>query len=104
MFGAHDTVKAIAPDDKEWPPEYDQGDARYTVVTWVLDTNKVVSRGHARVDPRSGEILKSEVSMSVGWLHAWLSDVDRLAPQLIQKPQSGFVQEERTQLTAEQSA
>ncbi|CAK0802249.1 unnamed protein product [Prorocentrum cordatum] len=104
MFGANGTVKAIAPDDKEWPLDYDQGDARYTVVTWVFDTNRVVSRGHARVDPRSGEIMKSEISMSVGWLHAWLSDMDRLAPQLVQRSSAGVVEEERPQISAEGAA
>ncbi|CAK0860547.1 unnamed protein product [Prorocentrum cordatum] len=104
MFGANGTVKAIAPGDKDWPAEYDQGDARYTVVTWVLDTDRVVSRGHARVDPRSGEIMKSEISMSVGWLHAWLSDMDRLAPQLVQRSDSGYLQEEREPASAEGAA
>jgi hypothetical protein len=104
VFGAQGTVKAIAPDDKEWPLDYDQGDARYTVVTWVFDTSRVVSKGHARVDPRSGEIMKSEISMSVGWLHAWLSDMDHLAPQLVQRSSAGVVQEERVEMSAEGAA
>eukprot|EP00913_Durusdinium_trenchii_P028674 g26890.t1 len=38
--------------------------------------------GIAKVDPRSGEIIKSDITMASGWIKAWLEDLDDLAPGL----------------------
>jgi len=81
LIGRPKAVKAILPGDKDWPEDYDMADARFSTISWVVDTD-VLSVGIAKVDPRSGEIIKSDISMGDGWVGAWLSDLDYLAPNL----------------------
>jgi len=72
-------VRAMVPEDKDWPADYDISDARFSTISWTI-SSAVVSMGIAKVDPRSGEILKSDIVMSDGWVRAWLGDLDLLAP------------------------
>mmetsp|Transcript_4457 Transcript_4457/g.16895 ORF Transcript_4457/g.16895 Transcript_4457/m.16895 type:complete len:946 (-) Transcript_4457:27-2864(-) len=73
------TVRAVLPSDPDWPEDYDMNDVRFSTISWSL-SEQVSSMGIAKVDPRSGEILKSDIMMSDGWVQAWLSDLDRLSP------------------------
>jgi len=74
-------IRAVLPDDPDWPRDYDMGDARFSTISWSL-SNQVLSMGMAKVDPRSGQIMKSDILMSDGWVHAWLRDLDHLAPNI----------------------
>lgn len=78
-IGKPAAVRAVLPDDPDWPQDYDISDARFNTISWTV-SSQVVSMGIAKVDPRSGEILKSDIIMSDGWVRSWLGDLDLLAP------------------------
>jgi hypothetical protein len=42
-------------------------------------TESIVSMGIAKVDTRSGEIIKSDIMMSDGWVQYWLQELDHYA-------------------------
>eukprot|EP00403_Amphidinium_massartii_P028103 CAMPEP_0178401484 /NCGR_PEP_ID=MMETSP0689_2-20121128/16325_1 /TAXON_ID=160604 /ORGANISM="Amphidinium massartii, Strain CS-259" /LENGTH=945 /DNA_ID=CAMNT_0020022305 /DNA_START=82 /DNA_END=2919 /DNA_ORIENTATION=+ len=79
-IGRPHAVRAVLPGDDDWPKDYDAGDARYSTIAWSIDTTGVYSEGLAKIDPRSGEILKSDILMSHGWLRAWLGDLEEASP------------------------
>eukprot|EP00931_Biecheleriopsis_adriatica_P113416 TRINITY_DN8843_c0_g1_i3.p1 TRINITY_DN8843_c0_g1~~TRINITY_DN8843_c0_g1_i3.p1 ORF type:complete len:1094 (-),score=229.38 TRINITY_DN8843_c0_g1_i3:10-3291(-) len=78
--GYPDAVRAVLPSDADWPKDYNIADARFSTISWDL-SDDVVSMGIAKVDPRSGEIIKSDIIMSDGWVGAWLEDLDELMPE-----------------------
>jgi len=68
-------VRAMLPEDEDWPDDYDMSDARFSVITW--DTSEeTVSMGIAKVDPRSGEILKCDVIMGDSWVKTYLDELE----------------------------
>lgn len=79
LIGRPKAVRAVLPEDDDWPADYDVSDARFSTISWTI-SSQVVSMGIAKVDPRSGEILKSDIIMSDGWVRSWLGDLDLLAP------------------------
>jgi len=91
LFGHPGAVRAMVPEDPDWPADYDISDARFSTISWTI-TDQVVSMGIAKVDPRTGEILKSDIIMSDGWVRAWLGDLDLLAPNFTQSmaPKIGY--------------
>jgi len=78
LVGRPSAVRAVLPEDADWPEDYDIADARFNTISWSI-TDEVVSMGVAKVDPRSGEILKSDITMSDGWVRTWLGDMDLLS-------------------------
>jgi hypothetical protein len=44
----------------------DQFDIRYDVIMWVEGENRAFSNGLSVIDPRTGEILKGEVTLTAG--------------------------------------
>lgn len=48
---------------KELPPEADPMDVRYNLIQWVHRSTRGWSYGSAVVDPRTGEIIKGQVSL-----------------------------------------
>lgn len=82
MIGYPNAVRAVLPGDPDWPEYYHPGDARYNTITWSIDTNGVYSEGIAKIDPRSGEILKSDIIMSHGWIRAWIGELDHISPKV----------------------
>ncbi|CAJ1347895.1 unnamed protein product, partial [Effrenium voratum] len=68
-------VQAVLPEDADWPSDYDISDARFSTVTWDL-ASSTFSMGIAKVDPRSGEIIKSDVCMGDSWVKAYLQDLE----------------------------
>jgi len=80
-LGHPQAVRGVVPGDEDWPQDYDMSDARFSTISWDL-SDEVVSMGVAKVDPRSGEIVKGDITMSSGWVKAWLEDIDSLAPGL----------------------
>ncbi|CAE7477362.1 unnamed protein product [Symbiodinium natans] len=71
------SLRAVLPGDDDWPQDYSMADARYNSIYWTL-SDEISSIGVAQVDPRTGEILKADISMSGGWVWAWLSELDLL--------------------------
>jgi len=82
-IGQPQAVRAVLPEDPDWPPDYDIGDARFSTISWSV-SDYVSSVGIAKVDPRSGEILKSDIMMSDGWVQAWLADLEIFRPNFTQ--------------------
>ena len=56
-----------APDDTLWSAE----DARYSTVRWTATNRSVYAVGPSNVDPRTGEILNSDVLVSAAWIQTW---------------------------------
>jgi hypothetical protein len=71
-IGKPNAVRGVVPEDKDWPADYDPGDARFSTVSWCPDLQGVYSMGVAKVDPRSGEIIKGDVIFTDGWVHAYV--------------------------------
>jgi len=95
--GKPNSVRAVCPEDSDWPADYSVNDARYSTVSWSV-SDQVVSMGIAKVDPRSGQIIKSDIIMADGWVKAWLGDLDLLAPNVTYTldQKSGFHTETRS--------
>ena len=74
-------VKAVLPDDDDWPLDYDLADARYSTISWSI-SDEISSEGDAKVDPRTGEIIKADIRMGEGWVWAWLKELDLMAPNI----------------------
>mgnify|MGYP002803376676 FL=1 len=68
-------VKAIMPEDPDWPKDFDLADARFNTISWDLAPS-TFSMGIAKVDPRSGEIIKCDVAMGDSWVKAYLQDLE----------------------------
>lgn len=65
------SVRAVLPGDVDWPEDYDAGDSRYTSISWSVAFDVIFAYGPSLVDPRSGEILDSDILISHGWLSSW---------------------------------
>lgn len=77
-FGSPIRMKVIQPGDKEWPLDYSAADVRYSTISWSISVNRVFAIGPSTVDPRSGEILNSDIVLSHGWIRSWFDDIDLL--------------------------
>jgi len=93
-------IKGVCPGDEDWPADYDVADARFSTVAWSISED-VASIGLAKVDPRSGEIIKGDVIMADGWVYAYLHDLDLLAPGITHEIM-GTSSHERRQLLKRQ--
>lgn len=67
-------IRAVLPGDKDFPKDYDAGDVRYNSISWSLDLSRTFAIGPASVDPRSGEILNSDIVFTNGWLRSWFGE------------------------------
>lgn len=72
-----DAVSCVAWTDAAFPADYDAADARYSSISWAVDTEETYALGPSNVDPRTGEILNSDIVFTQGWIKAWLGDVER---------------------------
>ena len=70
-------IVAVLPGDKDWPDDYHASDIRYSSITWSVDTGSVFALAPSTVDPRSGEILDSDIIFTHGWILSWISRVER---------------------------
>lgn len=93
---SRNTIRGVLPSDADWPKDYDAGDARFNTISWAVDLDEVFSVGIAKVDPRSGEILKSDIVMGAGWVRAWLDDYQTYYLTERQHTATGFHQESLT--------
>ncbi len=65
-----------APDDTLWSAE----DARYSTVRWTATNRSVYAVGPSNVDPRTGEILNSDVLVSASWIQTWRGESGEYLP------------------------
>eukprot|EP00927_Polykrikos_kofoidii_P084918 TRINITY_DN909_c0_g1_i10.p1 TRINITY_DN909_c0_g1~~TRINITY_DN909_c0_g1_i10.p1 ORF type:complete len:952 (+),score=156.21 TRINITY_DN909_c0_g1_i10:95-2950(+) len=98
-LGYDRAIRAVLPDTPEWPSDYNRDDARYSTISWSVNVDEVYALGLAKVDPRSGEILKSDIMVSHGWVQAFLSELDVQAPSLTKRQSSSYRLEERSSAT-----
>lgn len=77
--GFRNAIVALdAPDDTLWSAE----DARYSTVRWTATNRSVYAVGPSNVDPRTGEILNSDVLVSAAWIQTWRGESgEYLAPE-----------------------
>jgi hypothetical protein len=64
-------IRAVLPGEPEWPKDYDAGDIRYSSVSWIPDVDDTFALSPSVVDPRSGEILGSDIIFTHGWVKFW---------------------------------
>lgn len=71
-YDRNDPPRIIAhcPSDADWPKDYDVADIRFNTVSWMEAWSAGFALGLTIVDPRSGEILKANVVISLGWLES----------------------------------
>eukprot|EP00928_Gymnodinium_smaydae_P083642 TRINITY_DN66889_c2_g1_i1.p1 TRINITY_DN66889_c2_g1~~TRINITY_DN66889_c2_g1_i1.p1 ORF type:complete len:967 (+),score=144.70 TRINITY_DN66889_c2_g1_i1:102-3002(+) len=82
-IGRPKAVRAILPDSDEWPKDYDPDDARYSTISWSIELSSAYALGLAKMDPRSGQILKSDIIVTSGWVSAWLGELDLEAQTVV---------------------
>ena len=71
-------IRAILPNETDWPEDYQAGDLRYSTISWVVDMDTTFALGPSVVDPRSGEILKSDIIFTHGWVKHWISYIETM--------------------------
>jgi hypothetical protein len=64
----------VDPDDPDWPADYAADDSRYSSVSWAVSTAQTFSVAPSQVDPRTGEILGSDIMFTHSWVSAWLGE------------------------------
>ncbi len=78
MLGSK-AIKAVLPGDVDWPSDYDPADIRFNAIAWAVDTDRVFAIGPSTVDPRSGEILKSSIVLTNGFIHTYVTMAENLS-------------------------
>eukprot|EP00928_Gymnodinium_smaydae_P047122 TRINITY_DN3142_c0_g5_i2.p1 TRINITY_DN3142_c0_g5~~TRINITY_DN3142_c0_g5_i2.p1 ORF type:complete len:958 (+),score=202.38 TRINITY_DN3142_c0_g5_i2:341-3214(+) len=76
LMGAGNVVRGVLPDSAEWPADYDPDDGRYSSVSWSVNVMSPYSLGLSKVDPRSGEIIKTDIIVSSGWVLGFLQELE----------------------------
>ncbi len=75
--GFRNAIKVMdAPEDTLWSAE----DARYSTVRWTATNRSVYAVGPSNVDPRTGEILNSDVLISASWIQTWRGESGEYLP------------------------
>ena len=69
------SIRAVLPSDADFPKDYDASDIRYSSISWAMSLDKVYAIGPATVDPRSGEILNTDIVFTHGWVNSWLGEL-----------------------------
>lgn len=70
-------IKAILPDDEEFPKDYDAADIRYNSLSWAISRDSTFALGPSNIDPRSGEILNSDIVFTHGWTKSFATSINR---------------------------
>ncbi|KAK4531932.1 hypothetical protein CCYA_CCYA10G2789 [Cyanidiococcus yangmingshanensis] len=63
-------IRAVLPEDADWPSDYDIADVRYNTISWSPSTRSVFALGPSNTDPRTGEILNSNIIFTHGWIRS----------------------------------
>lgn len=72
--GWADAIAVVTPGDDAWPDDYDAGDMRFSTISWAVSTQQTYAVAPSTADPRSGEILNSDILFTHSWIRAWLDD------------------------------
>uniref|UniRef100_A0A0G4IF69 Uncharacterized protein n=1 Tax=Chromera velia CCMP2878 TaxID=1169474 RepID=A0A0G4IF69_9ALVE len=74
-------VAVVKEGDADWPSDYHVGDMRYSTISWAPEMFGLAI-GPSVVDPRSGEILKSDIVFTSGWIRLWMQRFENLDPYM----------------------
>ena len=77
--GFKDAIRAVLPSDCDFPSDYHVGDMRYNTIS-VMMSKDVYALGPSVVDPRSGEILHSDITFAHGWVKSWVGGIESESP------------------------
>lgn len=72
-------IEAVLPGDADWPEDYRIGDLRYNSIS-VMISELTYALGPHVMDPRSGEILHSDIIFEYGFFNEVMSDFDLFSP------------------------
>ncbi|KAK4535200.1 hypothetical protein CDCA_CDCA04G1225 [Cyanidium caldarium] len=72
-------IRAVLPGDADWPADYDLSDVRYNTISWAPSVRQTFALGPSNVDPRTGEVIHSNIVFTHGWIRAWLEAYERMA-------------------------
>ncbi|GAB9463094.1 hypothetical protein Gpo141_00000567 [Globisporangium polare] len=78
-IGFKDAIKAVVPGDADWPLDYRVGDLRYNSIS-VMISDQTYAMGPSVIDPRSGEILHSDIIFEYGFFNEVMKDFDMQSP------------------------
>lgn len=79
-------IKAVLPGDADWPEDYRIGDLRYNSISVMISEATYALGPHVH-DPRSGEILHSDIIFEYGFFNAVMRDFDIFSP--VNPPEQG---------------
>ncbi len=88
-FEAAGFKNAILAQEQPSDPHWDPADARYSTIRWMPSVSAIFAIGPSDVDPRSGEILNSDILFTADWVRALTNEYLRL----IESPMQ-FLQDE----------
>ncbi|KAF1789312.1 Protein of unknown function DUF4953 [Phytophthora cactorum] len=78
-IGFPNAIRAVLPSDSDWPGDYRLGDLRYNSIS-VMISQQTYAYGPTVIDPRSGEILHSDIVFEYGFFNAVMVDFDMKSP------------------------
>ncbi|KAG7390353.1 hypothetical protein PHYPSEUDO_008181 [Phytophthora pseudosyringae] len=84
-IGFPNAIRAVLPGDSDWPSDYRLGDLRYNSIS-VMISEHTYAYGPTVMDPRSGEILHSDIVFEYGFFNSVMVDFDVKSP--VGPPQS----------------
>ncbi|KAF4324230.1 hypothetical protein JM18_000822 [Phytophthora kernoviae] len=85
-IGFTNAIRAVLPGDNDWPADYRLGDLRYNSIS-VMISERTYAQGPTITDPRSGEILHSDITFEYGFFNEVIADFDLKSP--VGPPQAG---------------
>jgi predicted Zn-dependent protease with MMP-like domain len=68
--GQEPPIRAVLPEDDDWPLDYDIADVRFNTISWSPSLGSVFALGPSSTDPRTGEILNSHIIFTHGWIRS----------------------------------
>ncbi|ETN23149.1 hypothetical protein PPTG_02812 [Phytophthora nicotianae INRA-310] len=89
-IGFPNAIRAVLPGDSDWPSDYRLGDLRYNSIS-VMISEQTYAYGPTIIDPRSGEILHSDIVFEYGFFNEVMVDFDMKSP--VDPPQSSKTSE-----------
>ncbi|MCI2431209.1 zinc-dependent metalloprotease [Candidatus Acetothermia bacterium] len=88
-FEAAGFKNAILAQEQPNDPNWDPADARYSTIRWMPSVASIFAIGPSDVDPRSGEILNSDILFTADWVRALTNEYLRMVESPMQ-----FLQDE----------
>ncbi|EEY69416.1 uncharacterized protein PITG_05650 [Phytophthora infestans T30-4] len=74
-IGFPNAIRAVLPGDSDWPSDYRLGDLRYNSIS-VMISEQTYAYGPSITDPRSGEILHSDIVFEYGFFNEVMFSFD----------------------------